>query len=92
MTKTDLINAIANSANISKKAAAEVLDATLETIVTAIAAGDSVSLVGFGAFKAQHRSARIGKNPKTGEPVQIPEATVPKFSPGATFKAAVARK
>ena len=62
------------------------------TIVKAVAKGDTVTLVGFGTFKAAERAAREGKNPKTGEVLQIAATTVPKFTAGASFKAAVAKK
>ena len=61
-------------------------------IVAAVASGDSVSLIGFGTFKASARAAREGKNPKTGEKLSIAATTVPKFSAGTNFKAAVAKK
>ena len=73
-------------------AAGRALDATVAAITKAVAAGDSVALVGFGTFKASERAAREGKNPKTGEALQIAATTVPKFTPGASFKAAVAKK
>ena len=92
MNKSELIDAIAESTELSKVASGKALDAVIETIVKAVAKGDGVSLVGFGSFKAAARAAREGKNPKTGEKFAIPAATVPKFSAGATFKAAVAKK
>jgi DNA-binding protein HU-beta len=64
----------------------------VEEIVTAVAKGDSVTLVGFGTFKSAARAAREGKNPKTGEKIKIAATTVPKFSAGATFKQEVAAK
>ena len=90
MNKSELVDAIAAGAEISKAAAARALDTAVETITKAVAAGDSVTLVGFGTFKASARAAREGKNPKTGEKIKIAATTVPKFSAGATFKAAVA--
>ncbi len=92
MNKTDLIAAVAESAELSKADAGKALDAVLNAITGAVAAGDSVSLVGFGTFKASARAAREGKNPKTGEKLTIAATTVPKFTAGATFKAAVAKK
>ena len=92
MNKSELVDAIAAGAEISKAAAARALDTAVETITKAVAAGDSVTLVGFGTFKASERAAREGKNPKTGEALQIAATTVPKFTPGASFKAAVAKK
>jgi DNA-binding protein HU-beta len=92
MNKTDLINAMAEGADISKAAAGKALEAAIEAITKAVASGDNVALIGFGTFKATERAAREGKNPKTGEVLQIAAATVPKFSAGAAFKAAVAKK
>ena len=90
MNKSELIDAIAAKTELSKVASGKALDAVIEAIVQAVAKGDGVSLVGFGSFKASARAAREGKNPKTGEKIKIPATTVPKFSAGATFKAAVA--
>ena len=90
MNKSELIDAIAESTELSKVASGKALDAVIETIVKAVAKGDGVSLVGFGSFKAAASAAREGKNPKTGEKIKIAATTVPKFSAGATFKAAVA--
>ena len=92
MNKTELIDAVATEAGLTKVDAAKAIDAFVGTIVQAVANNDSVSLVGFGTFKASDRAAREGKNPKTGEKLMIAAATVPKFSAGATFKAAVAKK
>ena len=92
MNKSELIDAIAARTDLSKVASGKALDAVIETVIQAVAKGDGVSLVGFGSFKAAARAAREGKNPKTGEKIKIPATTVPKFSAGATFKAAVAKK
>ena len=92
MNKSELIDAIAAGADISKAAAGKALDAAVATITKAVAKGDQVTLVGFGSFKSSKRAARVGKNPKTGEAIKIPATTVPKFSAGASFKAAVAKK
>ncbi len=89
MNKSEFIDAIAAKTDMSKVASGKALDAVIEIIVQAVAKGDGVSLVGFGAFKAAPRAAREGKNPKTGEKIKIAATTVPKFSAGATFKAAV---
>lgn len=91
MNKSEFIDAIASKTDMSKVASGKALDAVIEIIVQAVAKGDGVSLVGFGAFKAAARAAREGKNPKTGEKIKIAATTVPKFSAGATFKAAVAK-
>lgn len=91
MNKPELIDAVAVAAGLTKADAAKAIDAIVDTIVHAVAEGDGVSLVGFGTFKASDRAAREGKNPKTGEKLTIAATTVPKFSAGATFKAAVAK-
>ena len=92
MNKSELIDLIAAEADLTKAAAGRALDAAIAGITTAVAGGDNVTLIGFGTFKAAERAARDGKNPKTGEPLKIAAATVPKFTPGASFKAAVAKK
>ena len=91
MNKSELIDAVAASAGVSKVDATKVLDALVGTITRTVASGDAVSLVGFGTFKSAARAARTGKNPKTGEALQIAATTVPKFTPGAAFKSAVAK-
>jgi DNA-binding protein HU-beta len=83
MNKTDLINAIAEGAGLSKVDAAKALNATTAAIASAVKAGDKVALVGFGTFAPSERPARTGKNPRTGEVLQIPAKTVVKFKPGA---------
>ena len=89
MNKSDLVDAIAKSADISKAAAARALDATVDTIKKALKKGDTVSLVGFGTFKVGKRAARNGRNPRTGETIKIKAAKVPKFSAGKGLKDAV---
>ena len=89
MNKSDLIEAIASSADISKAAAGRALDATVESIKKALKKGDTVSLVGFGTFKVGKRAARNGRNPRTGETIKIKAAKVPKFSAGKGLKDAV---
>ncbi|MGA7750609.1 MAG: HU family DNA-binding protein [Gallionella sp.] len=89
MNKSDLVDAIAKSADISKAAAARSLDATVDTIKKALKKGDSVSLVGFGTFKVGKRAARNGRNPRTGATIKIKAAKVPKFSAGKGLKEAV---
>jgi DNA-binding protein HU-beta len=92
MNKSELIEATAKAADISKAAAERALAAVMAAVVKTVAKGDTVTLVGFGTFKPSKRAARTGKNPKTGEPLKIAATTVPKFSAGAGFKAAVAGK
>ncbi len=92
MNKTELIEAAATEADISKAAAGRALDAILDAVVKAVAKGDSVTLIGFGAFKSSKRAARTGRNPQTGKELKIAATTVPRFTAGAGFKAAVAGK
>jgi DNA-binding protein HU-beta len=92
MNKSELVEVAAKDADISKAAAERALSAMIDAVVKAVSKGDSVTLVGFGTFKSAKRAARTGKNPKTGATLKIPATTVPKFSAGAAFKAAVAGK
>ena len=87
--KSDLIEAIAISADISKAAAGRALDATIESIKKALKKGDEVSLVGFGTFYVGKRAARTGRNPQTGAAIKIKAAKVPKFRAGKGLKDAV---
>ena len=92
MNKSELIEAIAKETELSKAAAGRALDVVLSTIVKTVAKKQDVQLIGFGTFKAAKRAARTGKNPRTGAAIKIAAATVPKFSAGAAFKAAVNKK
>jgi nucleoid DNA-binding protein len=92
LNKTELIEAIVKETELSKAAATRALNAVLDTIVKTVAKKQDVQLIGFGSFKAAKRVARTGKNPRTGEPVKIAAATVPRFAAGAAFKAAVNKK
>jgi DNA-binding protein HU-beta len=92
MNKSELIEAIAKSAELSKADAERALKAAIETVVKAVAKGDTVTLVGFGTFKSSKRAARTGRNPATGAALKIAATTVPRFTAGATFKATVAGK
>jgi len=89
VNKSDLVDAIAKSAEISKAAAARALDSTVDSIKKALKKGDTVSLVGFGTFKVGKRAARNGRNPRTGATIKIKAAKVPKFSAGKGLKDAV---
>lgn len=89
MNKSDLIDAIALSADISKAAAGRALDATVDTIADALTEGDQVALVGFGTFQVKDRAARTGRNPQTGEPIEIKASRVPGFKAGKALKDAV---
>lgn len=82
MNKAELIDAMASDADISKSQAAAALDGALSAIGTTLAAGGKVTLVGFGAFSVSDRAARTGRNPRTGEAIQIPARKVPKFKAG----------
>lgn len=92
MNKSELIEVAAKEAGLTKAAAEKALAGMIGTIVKAVAKGDTVTLVGFGTFKSAKRAARTGKNPQTGAALKIPATTVPKFSAGSGFKAAVAGK
>lgn len=90
MNKAELISLAADHAYVSKKEAGQVLDAFLSVIVNAVAAGDKVTLVGFGTFEPVQRQPRQARNPRTGEKVSVPGSVVPKFTPGKGFKQEVA--
>ncbi len=89
MNKNELIDRIASSADISKAAAARAVDATIAAVSAALKESDEVSLVGFGTFFVSRRAARTGRNPQTGESIEIKEAKVPKFRAGKALKDAV---
>lgn len=86
MNKGELVDQIAAKANVTKKDADLVLSAMLDVILDTVAAGDKVTLVGFGTFEARERQAREGRNPSTGEPIKIPATKVPAFSAGKMFR------
>jgi DNA-binding protein HU-beta len=92
MNKGELVDAIAQKAEMTKKEADVLLSALLDSIMEAVAGGDKVTLVGFGSFEPRQRAAREGRNPQTGETLQIAAATVPGFSAGKQFKDLVADK
>lgn len=89
MNKTEIIDSIARSADISKAAAGRALDATVAAIKTALKKGGMVTLVGFGTFYVGKRAARTGRNPRTGAAIKIKAAKVPKFRAGKALKDAV---
>ena len=89
MNKSELIEAIAASADIPKAAASRALDAMVESVTDSLKKGESVSLVGFGTFAIKERAARTGRNPQTGQPIQISAAKVPSFKAGKALKDAV---
>ena len=86
MNKTELINAIASKADIPINHAAKALNSMMETIKETLKAGDEIQLIGFGSFKIINRPARTGRNPATGEKINIPPAKVPVFKPGKNLK------
>ena len=89
MNKSELVDAIADASDISKSSASRALDAAVDAVTAALKNGDSVSLVGFGTFSVKQRAARKGRNPRTGEEIQIAAATVPGFKAGKGLKDAV---
>lgn len=89
MNKTELIEAIAASADLPKAAAGRALDAMIDAITTALKKDDQVVLVGFGTFAVKDRAARTGRNPQTGQPIEIAAAKIPSFRPGKALKDAV---
>ena len=89
MNKSDLIEAMADSADISKAAAGRALDGLIDAITNAVKNDDSVSIVGFGTFLLRERAARTGRNPKTGKEIEIAASKSPAFKAGKAFKDAV---
>ena len=89
MNKADLIESIANSADLSKASAGRALDAAIESITKALQKGDTITLVGFGTFSVRNRAARMGRNPRTGEEIKIKASKVPGFKPGKALKDAI---
>lgn len=91
MTKTELINEVANKTGLTKKDSEKAVAAVVESVTDALIAGDKVQLVGFGTFEVRDRAAREGKNPATGESISIPATRVPAFKAGKALKEAVAK-
>ena len=89
MNKTELIAAVAEKAELSKKDAEKAVKAFTDVVSEELVNGGKIQLVGFGTFEARTRNARTGKNPRTNEPIKIPAATVPAFKAGKAFKDAV---
>ena len=89
MNKSDLVDAIAADAGLSKADAGRALDGFTTAVTNALKGGDSVSLVGFGTFSVEHRDARSGRNPRTGETIQIKASNNPSFKAGKALKDAV---
>ena len=89
MNKNDLIEHIAKQADLSKAASGRALEAMLSAVQTTLKKGDEVSLVGFGTFAVTERAGRTGRNPRTGDPIKINPAKIPKFRPGKALKDAL---
>ncbi len=92
MNKGELAATIAKQSNLSKAKASAIVNATLDAIKTTLKKGQKVSLIGFGSFLVRNRKARTGRNPKTGETIQIKARKVPAFQAGADLKKAVQKK
>lgn len=89
MNKSDLVNAVAESAELTKTDAAKAVDAVLSSVTKSLSQKEQVTLIGFGTFSVRERAARTGRNPRTGKPLEIKAAKVPVFKPGKTLKDAV---
>jgi DNA-binding protein HU-beta len=89
MNKAELIDAVAASANLSKADAGRAIDAVVDAIAKSLKRGQQVAVVGFGTFSVKHRNARTGRNPRTGETIQIAASNVPGFKAGKALKDAV---
>lgn len=91
MNKAELVNAASERAGLTKKDTERAINAAIDTIVEALVAGEKVQLVGFGAFEVKKRAARLGRNPKTKESIEIPPSQVPVFKPGKMLKEAICK-
>ncbi len=89
MNKAKLIDAVASAANLSRADAGRAVDAVVASVTSALSDGDQVSVVGFGTFSVKHRAARTGRNPRTGETIQIAASNVPGFKAGKALRDAV---
>jgi len=89
MNKAELVDAVAGAANLSKADAGRAVDAVVNSITSTLKRGEQVSVVGFGTFSVKHRAARSGRNPRTGETIQIAASNVPGFKAGKGLKDAV---
>ncbi len=89
MNKSDLVDAIAEGAELTKADAGRALDALLDAVTQALKSGDSVTLVGFGTFAVKERAARTGRDPRSGKEIQIAASKVPGFKPGKVLKSSV---
>jgi DNA-binding protein HU-beta len=91
MNKAELISAVAEKTGLSKKDSEKAVNATFDTITDTLEIGDKVQLVGFGVFDVKQRGARVGRNPKTKEEIEIPASRVPQFKAGKLLKDAVSK-
>ncbi len=91
MTKTELINAVAEKAELSKKDADKAVNAVFDAIAKTLAGGEKVQIVGFGSFEVKSRSQRVGRNPRTKEEIVIPASKLPVFKAGKSLKEQVAK-
>jgi DNA-binding protein HU-beta len=92
ITKSDLVQAAAKAGNLNRSAAGEAVNAVFEAIVTSVAKGNRVTVVGFGTFLPRKRKARAGRSPANGKEIKIPAKTIPAFAAGQGFKDAVGRR
>ena len=89
MNKSEFIDAVAAAAGLSKADAGKAIDGVVSTVTDTLKKGDSITLVGFGTFETRHRKARVGRNPRTGEALQIAASNIPSFKAGKALKDAV---
>jgi len=89
MNKNELISAVAEKSELTKKDASKAVEALLDVLTDSLSKGDKVQLIGFGNFEVRDRAARSGRNPQTGEAIEIPASKVPAFKPGKALKDAV---
>ena len=91
MTKAELVDEIAQKADLTRKHSEVIVDAVFSSIIEALQEGDKIELRGFGSFRVRHRASRTGRNPKTGEGVQVPAKKVPYFKPGKELRELINR-
>ena len=91
MTKAELVDEIAQEADLTRKHSEVIVDAVFSSVIDALQAGDKIELRGFGSFRVRHRASRTGRNPKTGEGVLVPAKKVPYFKPGKELRELINR-
>ncbi len=89
MNKTEFVDAVAEKADVQKSDAAKIVDSLVDVIGDTLAKGDQITLIGFGTFLVSKREARKGRNPRTGEEIQIAASNVPRFKPGKALKESI---